>query len=517
MPEPGSPEKETILFVDDEQSILDIAREYFSEHGYRVVTAANGRQAIEKLEQFDPVCCFTDINMPEMDGLEFAEYVRKKDNTIPVVIMTGYPSLENTIRTLKNGVVDFLIKPVNLNQMSLCLKRVLRERELFIKNVILRKELEGKKRIEAVNRRLSSKVEELRILNRIMTGLMSLESGSEFFKSMVRIAGEVTGADYTAFFLTNGPVDAPVRVAAIDADEYPTPGAPSGFDDRHFQQIVQEIAADKSPLLLPDNQTAKKLDPGVTSFAGAPLMIRDGNFGVLVAAMRDGSPPLSEKHLYYMSFLAQQASYMVENLALYENICENLVATLSALVKTVEARDDYTNLHSTRVTEIAKIIAGRYGCPPAEIEALDFAGRLHDVGKIGVRDEILLKPSVLSSLEYEVIKGHPVIGEGIIDQLGLWEREKRVIRHHHEWFDGTGYPDGLKGEEIPLLSRILSVADVFDAMVSERPYRKEIPGDEVAAFMETQAGRQFDPDIVRLFLELYRENRFDHIYLEKSP
>ena len=133
------PENKTmVLFVDDEESILEIATEYFSEKGYDVITANNGRQAVKILntEQID--CCFTDINMPEMDGLEFAEEMRKIDNTIPIIVMTGYPSLENTIKTLQNGVVDFLIKPVNLNQMEVCLTRVLRERTLFVENVILK-------------------------------------------------------------------------------------------------------------------------------------------------------------------------------------------------------------------------------------------------------------------------------------------------------------------------------------------------------------------------------------------
>ena len=119
-------DEKKILFVDDEENILSIACEYFRQRGYGVVTAKNGREAASILDSERIDCCFTDINMPEMDGLELAEHIRTKDNSIPVVVMTGYPSMENTIKTLKNGVVDFLIKPVSLNQMELCLKRVFR-------------------------------------------------------------------------------------------------------------------------------------------------------------------------------------------------------------------------------------------------------------------------------------------------------------------------------------------------------------------------------------------------------
>ena len=136
---------ETILFVDDEESILNVASEFFNRQGYETLTAKNGLEALKILKTEDVDCCFTDINMPEMNGLDLAENIRQLDNTMPVIVMTGYPSLENTIQTIKNGVVDFLIKPVNLKQMELCMRRVLRQRSLFVENVLLKKEVRLKK------------------------------------------------------------------------------------------------------------------------------------------------------------------------------------------------------------------------------------------------------------------------------------------------------------------------------------------------------------------------------------
>ncbi|MGM0453222.1 MAG: HD domain-containing phosphohydrolase [Thermodesulfobacteriota bacterium] len=519
--------QQTILFVDDEESILEIASEHFRDMGYRVLTAKNGVEAIGLLDQHTVDCCFTDINMPEMDGLEFAEYLRNADNTIPVVVMTGYPSLDNTIRTLKNGVVDFLIKPINLNQMSLCLKRVLRERELFIKNLLLNKELESKKRIESLNEELSGKVSELRILNKIMSELVALRSGAEVFDHMVRIALDITVAEDTAFFLVSDSVERPISIAAFTRKEgngevktigSPPSGSSSGASvlqpecDAAVDEIIQEIVSDEVPMIVSKNAEAEKLPPHLKSFIGIPLTIRDSVFGVLVAAVAEADRFFAEKDLYYLTFMTQQAAYMVENLALYENIYENLFATLSAFVKAVEARDAYTKQHSYRVTEAAKIIARRYGCSKAEIDVLDFAGRLHDMGKIGIRDDILLKPGPLTPEEFEKIKDHPTIGESIIAQLGLWDREKIIIRHHHERYDGTGYPDGLAGQDIPLLARILSIADVYDAMISGRAYRKEMPSDDVLHIIESESGRQFDPEIVAVFLELYRADELAPVY-----
>ena len=152
---------EHLLIVDDEESILGVVGEYFRRRGYQVLTAQSGAEALGLLKEQEVDCCFTDINMPEMNGLDLAERIRQADSTLPVIVMTGYPSLDNSIRTLKNGVVDFLIKPVNLKHMELSLRRVMRQRALFMENLLLKKEVKGKERIETLNRELLSKVEEL--------------------------------------------------------------------------------------------------------------------------------------------------------------------------------------------------------------------------------------------------------------------------------------------------------------------------------------------------------------------
>jgi response regulator RpfG family c-di-GMP phosphodiesterase len=512
--------QKTILFVDDEEAILEIASEHLQNQGYQVLTAKNGREAVKTFEDVNHAidCCFTDINMPEMDGLELAEYLRNYDNTIPVVIMTGYPSLDNTLQTLKNGVVDFLVKPVNLEQMTLCLQRVLRERELFIKNILLNKELESKRRLEELNRELVLKVEELRVLNRIMTELMTLNTGSEVLYHIAEMAILITPANRSIFYAVSELFNTPFELTSAVRNnneklDNQLPEGESQYEifDSALSDLIKEIAIDETPLLMAEN-TIPGLSDKICSLMGIPLKIREKVFGVLIAVTTTESQPFTEKDLYYMSFMIQQAAYLVENLALYENIYENLFSTLSALVKTVEARDAYTKEHSSRVKDMAIITAKAYGCSKEEVDVLDFAGRLHDIGKIGIRDDILLKPGRLTDTEYEKIKQHPLIGESIIGQLGLWDREKKIVRHHHEWFDGKGYPDGLQGDEIPLLSRILSVSDAYDAMVSDRAYRKEMLKSEVIEVMRSARGIQFDPRIVDLFLSLQAEGRFEQIY-----
>lgn len=146
------------------------------------------------------------------------------------------------------------------------------------------------------------------------------------------------------------------------------------------------------------------------------------------------------------------------------------------------------------------MIAEEMGCSEEELDVINVAGSLHDIGKIGIRDDILLKPGRLTGEEYEKIKEHPVIGADIISKLGLWDREMEIIRHHHERYDGNGYPDGLKGEEIPKLARIMSVADCYDAMASDRSYRRKMDKNEALAIIRENSGSQFDPEVVKAFL-----------------
>jgi putative nucleotidyltransferase with HDIG domain len=511
--------KETLLIVDDEESILEVASEYFLAKGYHVLTAENGRVAADIIAREKIHCCFTDINMPEMDGLELAEHIRKVDNTIPVIIMTGYPSLDNTIRTLKNGVVDFLIKPVNLNQLEICVKRVLRERQLFIRNIFLTKEVEGKKRIETLNRELMYKVEELNTLNRIMTDFTTISASTDLFKRVVDLSTELTHADEAVFYVINEAVRQPVPVArSLVSGNGDGRGASAmeccaGLD---ITSLILDNADEEKPLLIQENNKVAGLPEAIRSLMLVPLTIRRKVFGILAVSVTDGVVRFSEKDLYYMSFMTNKAAYAIENIALYENIYENLFATLYAFVRAIEARDPYTEQHSNRVTRIAMALCQAMGGSQEEQDILNVAGQLHDIGKIGIRDDILLKPGRLTEDEFRIIKEHPVIGANIVERLGLWDREKNIIKCHHERFDGKGYPDGLAGEEIPMLARILSVADVYDAVASDRAYRKKMEEQKILQIMYGGAGTQFDANVIEAFRGMYEQGHLKTILDEPS-
>jgi HD-GYP domain-containing protein (c-di-GMP phosphodiesterase class II) len=174
---------------------------------------------------------------------------------------------------------------------------------------------------------------------------------------------------------------------------------------------------------------------------------------------------------------------------------------INALAMAVEARDTYSRGHSERVGEYAVKIAEHIRLDEKKIQLIKAAAILHDVGKIGITDDVLRKPGGLNDYEWEIMRQHPAIGEGIILPLHGFADLKSPIRHHHEWFDGTGYPDHLKREMIPIESRILTVADSFDAMTSDRPYRKKLSFEEAKQDLLKYSGTRYDPAIVRAFLE----------------
>lgn len=495
-----------LLVVDDEESIRDVTEGYFMRKGYDVYTAGNGAEALEIIHEVPQLSCiFTDINMPVMDGLELAEKIRQIENTLPVVVMTGYPSLENTIQTLKNGVVDYLIKPVNLEQMELTLRRILRERELFVENLILKEEVARQTRLKELNDQLVERVEEVNTLNRVMEDFSLTDSSQGVFDKVVGLGVEELHADKVFFHIFSEKANDLILVtsASPDMDGFQLPaGFVSDIPDHVKSYIKESIANGAHPCLMPDAAENPRMVDGVQSFMVVPLKIRENAFGVASAFIFEKGRVFNEKDIYYMNFITRKAAGAIENIALYENIYDNLFATLFAFVTALEVRDFYTRRHSTRVARYACRIAKEMGCTEEELDVINVAGMLHDIGKIGIRDDILLKPGRLTDEEFEKIKEHPGIGADIISRLGLWDREVEIIRHHHERFDGKGYPQGLAGEAIPRLARIMAVADCFDAMASDRPYRKEMDMSLVLKIIRENSGTQFDPQVVEAFFRI---------------
>jgi len=205
-------------------------------------------------------------------------------------------------------------------------------------------------------------------------------------------------------------------------------------------------------------------------------------------------------------FLNQRQKSEAHTFSNIENFWkESFLKFLKALAFALEAKNFYAQGHSERVTRFAIGIGKRLKLSNEEMKVLELAGILHDIGKIAISDEILNKRGRLTSEEWKLIQKHPLVGSDIMSHLAFLSAEQPVVRHHHEHYDGKGYPDGLKGDRIPLSARILAIADAYDAMISPRAYRSALPSNLVRKEIEEGSGFQFDPEITKVFIQMEQE------------
>ncbi len=231
----------------------------------------------------------------------------------------------------------------------------------------------------------------------------------------------------------------------------------------------------------------------------AGLIDGDGQYLGLLLLTRDITEHLELERA--KATYVQALSDEVERLS--QELHELFVASMVTLVRVLEAKDPYTKGHSERVSEMAEIMAQHMWGAIPDTSELALAGRLHDIGKVAIRTEVLIKPGSLEDVEWVHIRTHPVVGERILSPIVRLSRVIDAIRHHHERFDGTGYPDNLTGNNIPEGARILAIADAYDAMTSNRPYRRAFDPARAAKEIKAQAGQQFDPKWAQLFLDLF--------------
>lgn len=268
--------------------------------------------------------------------------------------------------------------------------------------------------------------------------------------------------------------------------------------------IAGWVAKEGKPLLLMDGVTFTG-NRDLKDAVSIPIILKEKVLGVL-NLNNEGSMPRSfnTKDLDFLTALSSQAASVINNAQLFAKLKNNYLSVIQALAAAIDAKDSYTHGHSARVAKYAVAIAKELNLPPEAIDDIEAAAYLHDVGKIGIPENILGKPSGLTNDEFEIIKTHPQISARILAPVQFKSSVIPAVLHHHEHFNGRGYPHHLKGEQIPYEARIMAVADSYDAMTTNRPYRP--PRDIGWARQELAncAGSQFDPQIVEAFLKVLK-------------
>jgi len=240
-------------------------------------------------------------------------------------------------------------------------------------------------------------------------------------------------------------------------------------------------------------------------FLSMPLLVKSKPVGVLNLNSREGHRPFSDYNVKFLTLLAGEAAVMLHNIDLFDSLETFYLEMVRTLARAVDSKDAYTHEHSERASNIARRLALELGLPTPMVRYVEYAALLHDIGKIGIDEAILLKPGKLTAEEYEIMKKHPMIGHQILSPVKFLGPVAQMVLHHQEWYNGQGYPEGLKGEDIPLGARIVAIIDAWDAMTSDRPYRKALPREVAVGELKRGAGTQFDPKIVEIFLSLEAE------------
>jgi response regulator RpfG family c-di-GMP phosphodiesterase len=477
-----------ILVVDDYPPTRQLIIDALNQAGYYAISEAeNGMEALDKCSEQHFELVISDVMMPGMGGMELLNRLRDVSADTSIIIITAHPAVELAVTAMKKGAVDFLKKPFNIDDFLLKVRIHLDENTHH--------KAQNKPKAGITDVQIKDKIKELSVQGYIYDSFESIEGDNEsIYKKIVDLSLNVVEGEECALLLFDEEdgVFQPKIIKSSDSRNYETRTLPA------LKKIFQEVVTKKEALMVHSSEYPE-IAP---SLICAPLMIRSNIFGILCIRKKVNHALFTTKDLHYIINLTKRASLNIENQMLYESIYSNVLDTFRSLVASVQMRDHYTEEHCFRVKELSVKIARVMHCSDKEIESLKIAGILHDVGKIAIPDHILLKPGRLTTEEFEIIKTHSDEGEQILRPILLFDQERKIILHHHERWDAGGYPAGLAKTQIPLLSRILTVADSFDAMTNTRPYRPAMDQGAAVRELRDNRNRQFDGDIVDVFLTL---------------
>ncbi|MCM8830274.1 MAG: response regulator [Candidatus Omnitrophica bacterium] len=462
-------DKKRVLIIDDEPQITDLYREFLVGEGYYVFCCNEGNEAITQLEneRFDIV--LLDIQMPGTDGFTILSRIR--DKGIPVVIITAFGTVENAVRALKSGASDFLVKPFSLEDLSLAIKRNIEDSnaasEIF--------------RLKMMKTILE--------LNRIIVSLTELDL---LLDKVINIVSNIYQPEIAAIYIAGEEGENFVLRKYIPVKNKLPEQLPVSFKYTQVGNIFSERR-----VLVEKEKNCK-----VT----IPLIGTKKEIGFMYIEV-PLAKEISEEEIKFLEIFALQVGIGIENAILFDMVRNSYINAIKSLINSLEAKDSYTKVHSEQVAYYSLLIGKEMGIGSYNLEVLKNASYLHDLGKLGIKDSILLKAGPLDRDEMEIIKQHPYMTIKILEPLDLKKDEIAVCFHHHERVNGNGYPSGLKGDEIPLLAKILAVADAYSAMISERPYRNAMTEEEAIAELKRCADIQFDRDVVDTFIKILKDNK----------
>lgn len=475
-----------IMIIDDEEGILDSIAAMLARNGYACKGFTNPLEGLEELNNQNYDLLILDYFMQPIHGETVVERIRQYNNDLYILLLTGHKDLAPPISTIKSlDIQAYCEKSDRLDQLQLLIESGIKA---ISQMRTIRKFRDGLQSILGSVPKIYQLQPIGNILEEILVQLLPMVDSSNAFILVDDIPANENSSDPKNKSIYKG-----IGIYNVNIEEFP---------ELLGHELMEAIGRARTELKVVKHPDGVIIPLGCES-------------GVAIGAIYVSSID-SDEDIKLLQIYAQQAASSINNAFLhslvntkneelnntYAQLKVRYMDTIEVLRLTVDAKDEYTRGHSDRVAYYCMRIGQQLQFSPDELEKLRIAGIFHDIGKIGTADDILLKSNSLNEYEFSEVKQHPIKGAMILSAVSMFQDIVPIVRHHHEHVDGTGYPDGIKGYEIELLARIISVADAFDAMLSDRHYRRHLTLDETIKQLKKGSGTQFDKQIVDVFLLL---------------
>jgi response regulator RpfG family c-di-GMP phosphodiesterase len=503
-----------VLLVDDDISVRRLCRAILEREGCRVLEAADGIAGMEEAKQSLPDVIIMDVMMPGVDGLEATRALRSHPatETIPIIILSAKGGDGNVLAGLEAGADEYLVKPFTPRELVIRARSMVRLRRA---SVLLQRR----------NDMLGHQTYALTMILDFTVALEKTENLTDILDHTLRVAGTLTGCRRVSIMLFDAADNCLkiCRSVGLEKSVVDEVRLPAG------EPIAGQVFAERRRVVINGEEDSQAFGRthDARVFVGLPLLstpmtAADGAIGVLNVTDRVDKRPFGEQELEYLELISHHAASAIQAILAREARDEARDSVVIALAKLAEHRDDDTGKHLDRIARFCVELAQELRSNPRYSGRIDGeylrnirrAAPLHDIGKVAIPDSILLKPGKLTPEETTIMRTHVTEGADTLRAVlarapssGYLKMAEEIAQGHHEWFDGGGYPDGVRGEQIPLAARIAAVADVYDALTSKRIYKEAMPHEEARAIIVEGTGKQFDPDVVAAFISREPEIR----------
>jgi len=475
--------KPNILIVDDEEYICNIIRESLGNDRFNVWAMTDPKAALEFIREHPLDLVLTDLVMGEYSGVQIIDEVKRHHSDAIVILMTAHPTVQTAISVLKKGCYDFMVKPFKLEQLKAAIKRGLEHQ-----------------RVRRENLSLQGQVEFLKIINATEVGL-EIDKFLELVAQSCR--RELTAESVGIIQIDPDSREIIRKVTALTESKYRA----EVVNEETLNRFVYTQSTE--PYIFSEEIKTDDAQVSTRTFFSSPIFVRRKLYGVINVVVESRFPNITPGKMNILTILTNTTASAIANHQLLNDLQRSYLQAIRGLANAIEARDPYTAGHTDRVSRLAELVARHLNWDEDKILDLIMGCTLHDIGKIGVPDSVLNKPDRLTKEELELMRSHPEVGLRIVDGIDLFKPAIPIIMSHHEHFDGSGYPNGLAGEQIPIEGRLLAVVDTFDAILSDRPYRDGASLEVAITELLRNRGKQFDPSIVDVLLAVIRSGEID--------